>query len=261
MESIQPSGVTSSPTVHLFSDRETLSRWTARTLREYIHRKPDLLLAAPTGSTPTRAYELLAQYALAEPEGFSKLRLLKIDEWGGLAMDDPATCETYLQQHLVSPLGISPERYIAWNSRPADPLEECQRIAGLLRKHGPIDLCMLGVGANGHLAFNEPADTLQAGPHVAKLTEESMNHPMLKATSARPAYGLTIGMLDILNSREILLLVSGAHKAAQLKRLMEPVVSPQFPASLLHVHPNVSVAADRDAARLLNLDDSPLELP
>lgn len=221
----------------------------ARQIADHVRHDPRLLIGAATGSTPTPTYELLARMAAGDARFFPDVRLLKVDEWGGLAMDDPATCEVYLQEKLVRPLSIAPERYLGWNSQPGNPDSECRRIERWLAEHGPIGLCILGLGANGHLAFNEPGDGLIPGPHVAQLSRESLGHPMLSASRSAPSYGLTIGIGDILRSRRILLLVSGAAKATQLARLREPLVSTHFPASFLWLHPNVTILCDREAAK------------
>ena len=106
-------------------------------------------------------------------------RWLKLDEWGGLAMDDPATCEHQLQSTLIAPLAAT-DRYVAFNSRPQDRASECARIAAWLAANGPIDVCVLGLGRNGHLGFNEPDDALTPHAHIAELAESSMTHAMLK---------------------------------------------------------------------------------
>ena len=231
---------------------EAMSRRAAEVVAGDLRDHPRLLLGAATGATPAPTYELLRHRGREEPQLSNQFRLLKLDEWGGLAMDDPATCEVYLRDKLVGPLSISADRYGAWNSTPADPVAECHRMASWLARHGPIDLCVLGLGANGHLAFNEPAETLTPGPHVARLTETSLRHPMLQSARGRPAFGFTVGMADILQSRRVLLLVSGAHKAAQLRRLVEGRITTQFPASFLLLHPNLTVLCDREAASLID---------
>jgi galactosamine-6-phosphate isomerase len=230
-------------------DHEQMSVRAAHLIVDEVRRDPRLLIGAATGSTPTRTYKLLGEMAAAEACPFAEVRLLKVDEWGGLAMDDRATCEVYLQEKLVQPLSISPDRYLAWNSHPNNPDAECQRISRWLAEHGPLGLCILGMGTNGHLAFNEPGDWLHPGPHVARLSSESLRHPMLNASTAAPSYGLTIGIADILRSRRILLLVSGGAKTAQLSRLTEPTVTTRFPASFLWLHPDVTILCDRQAAK------------
>jgi galactosamine-6-phosphate isomerase len=183
-------------------DAATMSRRAADLIVERVRAKPDLLLCTATGATPTLTYELFVQAAAREPSLASRLRIIKLDEWGGLSGDDPATCEAYLQEKLIRPLRIPPGRYTSWHTDPPDPQAECGRIEAWLAGHGPIDLCVLGLGINGHIGFNEPAEALQPGPHVAQLAAESMQHPMLLRSPARPRYGLTLGIGDICRSGE-----------------------------------------------------------
>ena len=176
------------------------------------------------------------------------MRVIKVDEWGGLGLADPATCESDLRRRLLVPLQIAPDRYAGFESHPSDPRLECERVWQWLARNGPIDLCVLGVGVNGHIAMNEPALALSPGPHLAELTPASLGHPMLAASNAKPAYGLTLGMADILQSRTILLLAGGERKRPVLERLRRPQVTPQFPVSFLWLHPNATVLCDEEAA-------------
>jgi len=230
-------------------DYEAMSQLAAELIVEEIRRQPDLLLCAASGSTPIRCYELLAEKRRAEPQWFDRLRVLKLDEWGGLPMDDPATCEAYLRHYLIEPLGISDDRYLTFQSNPPDPQVECQRIRRLLAEHSPIDLCLLGLGVNGHLGLNEPADSLPAFTHIAGLSESSRQHSMLDKATRLPEYGMTLGLAEILTARKIVLLVSGANKKGPLERLRSPQISTAFPASLLWLHPDVTCLYDREAVQ------------
>jgi 6-phosphogluconolactonase/glucosamine-6-phosphate isomerase/deaminase len=146
---------------------------------------------------------------------------------------------------------VPSERYFGWESQPADAEAECRRMAAWLAVHGPIDIQVLGLGENGHLGFNEPAAQLQAKPHVARLSPASLGHSMLGPSRGRAAYGLTLGMDDILGARRIMLLVTGEHKARQLRRLATSETSSEFPASLLRRHRGVTVFCDAAAAALI----------
>ncbi len=232
----------------VLSDYESLSRQAAAWLVEQLRERPNALVCLAAGSTPLRTYELLAEHGVAEPADFARCQLLKLDEWGGLAMDDPATCEHQLRTTLVEPLGAA-DRYMAFESQPKDPAAECGRIADWLEQHGPIDVCVLGLGVNGHLGFNEPAEFLEPHAHVAQLSESSLTHAMLRQSQGRPTFGLTLGMADLLQSREVLLLVSGTTKRGPLERLLTGRISTDFPASLLHLHPRVTLLADTAAFR------------
>ena len=174
--------------------------------------------------------------------------MLQIDEWGGLTPGDPATCEADLRTKVLEPLGITRNRYQGFRTDATDPEAECARIARWLAANGPIDVCILGLGGNGHVAMNEPAEAMVPHAHVAELAKSSRNHAMLKHLAKKPRYGFTLGMADILCSRRILLLVNGKRKRSALKRLMRPRVTPRFPASFLWLHPDATVLCDREAA-------------
>lgn len=241
----------------VYPDEEAMSAAAAAWLARELDLCPTLLTSLATGASPRRMYELLAARAWQEPGLFARARWIKLDEWGGLAMGDPATCETFLRERLLDPIGVPPERYFGWESRPADVETECRRVADWLAAHGPIDVQILGLGANGHLGLNEPAPELQGGPHRAQLSPVSLSHAMLRRSKGRVAYGLTLGMDDILASRRILLLVPGARKAPQLLRLLTGGVSNEFPASWLQRHADVVVFCDAAAASLVERELQP----
>jgi len=221
------------PDIRVFDNHESLSTEAAVRICGALAGKPSLLLCAAGGSTPVRTYQLLAEHRVREPEVFRRLRVVKLDEWGGLATDDPGTCEHQLQTILVRPLGLPAEHYFGFNSNPADPEAECQRVRDRLAAEGPIDLCILGLGMNGHVAMNEPAQSLKPFAHVARLAESTLAHPMLSNSKSPPTYGLGLGMAEILTAREILLLVNGTKKREPLRKLLRREITTEFPASFL----------------------------
>ena len=225
-----------------------MSQEAAEIICTELKQRPDLLLCVSAGGTPTRAYQLLAARCRREPRLFARLRVIQIDEWGGLAPGHPATCEADLRAKLLEPLGITDHRFIELRTNATDPAAECSRIARWLDANGPIDICILGLGINGHIAMNEPAAALAPHAHVAKLAPTSRHHAMLKTLKRKPHYGLTLGMGDILRSRRVLLLVNGKRKRTALRRLMKPVVTTRFPASFLWLHSDATILCDEDAA-------------
>lgn len=234
--------------IQVLDSYEAMSRAAADLICRELMQRPNLLLCASAGATPTRAYELLAARYGHQPKPFARLRVLQIDEWGGLVRGDPASCAEDLRTKLLEPLGITRNRFAGFRTDTTKPEADCRRIAHWLAANGPIDICILGLGTNGHVAMDEPAEAIKPQAHVAALTESSRKHGMLKSLARRPRYGLTLGMADILRSRRILLLVNGKRKRPALRRLMKPVVTTQFPASLLWLHPDATVLCDREAA-------------
>lgn len=227
-------------------DHEAVSQHAADWLVERLRAKPSSLLCLATGSTPMRTYALLAERVARDPRLIAQCRVLNLDEWGGLGPDDPPSCGRQLNAALIEPLGLS-DRYIAFDGKAPDPAAECARIADWLAEHGPIDTCVLGLGMNGHLGFNEPAESLQPHAHVAALSEASLAHAMIQGASRCPTGGLTLGMADLLHAEEILLLVTGAAKLGPLARVLSGRIATDFPASLLQLHPRTTVLCDTAA--------------
>lgn len=202
-----------------------------------IKQNPQSLFCPATGNSPTGIYKKLAekQFGIV----VAHLVFIKLDEWYGLGADDAGSCEEYLNKHLLQPLKISPECVISFDGKTSDPDKEFERVRKYLDDNGPIDLCVLGLGANGHIAFNEPADTLQPQPHLAVLSEASLAHKMVSNSGVQLKYGMTLGMADILQSKKIILPVFGKSKRAVMEKLMEGKISTDLPASFLWLHPDV----------------------
>jgi galactosamine-6-phosphate isomerase len=227
------------------NDYLEMSKKAASLLLEEIGHTPDLLLCAATGSSPEGLYSALSALAGRDRTIFRQLRILKLDEWGGIPENHPVSCETFLQKKLLGPLGIPPERYISFASDPENREAECMRIHSRIIHEGPIDICILGLGKNGHLGLNEPAAELEPFCHVAVLTEESLRHSMVEAMESKPSYGLTLGMQEILSSRKIMMLVAGKEKKHMVERFLEGKISTNLPASFLWLHPDVECLVDR----------------
>lgn len=231
----------------VLEDYEAISREATHRVLGRLRQKPDLLLCASAGGSPTGLYRRLVAHAQKEPELFKGLRVLQIDEWGGLPPGHPASCKADLWEKLIQPLGLSGDRFIPFETDATQPETEIMRVGAWLQKHGPIDICILGLGVNGHIAMNEPADTLAPRVHLARLAETSLQHAMLRGVAKKPTWGLTLGMADILQSREILLLVNGAAKQPGVTRLLRGEISTQFPASFLWLHPAATLLCDAAA--------------
>ena len=244
MENARASGLR----MQVLDTYEAMSRAAADFIFTELRRRPNLLLCVSAGATPTRTYELLAARSVRRPKLFNGLRVLQIDEWGGLMPGDPATCAADLRTKVLEPLGIARNHFKGLRTDATDPEAECDRMARWLAANGPIDVCILGLGNNGHVAMNEPAEALTPQAHVAALAESSRRHGMLKDLAKKPRYGLTLGMADILSSRRILLLVNGKRKRPAVGRLMKSQVTASFPASFLWLHPDATVLCDREAA-------------
>ena len=242
------STTTESFTLYVCPDADEASQRAATLVADQIRRKPDSLICTASGSTPTGAYAKLGKLAAENQLAVDRVSIVKLDEWLGLPLHDAHTCESFLRQNVLEPLRIPADRYIGFDSQPADEFAECRRIESEIQASGGIDLAILGIGVNGHIGLNEPAEFLQPGCHVADLAPTTVGHTMLEGTADRVTRGLTMGMRDILAARRILLLAFGGQKAKPIRELLKKRVTARFPASFLWLHPNVTCLCDQAAA-------------
>lgn len=232
---------------HFFSDFESMSNQGFEWIKEAVVQKPNLLFCVASGGSPSGSYAKLAAYKEQHPDFGSDLRVIKLDEWGGLEANSPFTSELDVQQKFVQPMGISPERYWTLDPFTQDPEEECVAMEQVLEREGPLDICILGIGVNGHIALNEPREEHQLPFHVCQLAESTLANGILKRLQQPPKFGMTIGMRGILQAKLILLFVAGSGKKEAFEQLQKEMVNPLFPASFLWLHPNVQVLIDRQA--------------
>jgi galactosamine-6-phosphate isomerase len=212
---------------------DQMSQWACDVVGAVLSAKPDANLCLATGGSPEGLYAEMVRRKLG-----TDMRVTKLDEWHGLPDEHTATSEYFLRTRVLGPLAIPEERYLAFDGMAEDPEAECRRIAQLLR---PVDLAILGIGRNGHLGLNEPADELIPGPHVAELTLQTRSHGMLATSGSEVTHGLTMGIGNIMRAERVLLLITGPGKGQALAELKRGVVTTRLPASILHLHPRVDV--------------------
>lgn len=244
------------PQLEVQADYAAMSRRAATLIDAAIRARPDLVLALPTGATPVATYEELVALHQRAGTDWSRVTTFNLDEYLGAAPDDPHSYAAYMAQHLFSKVNLSPDRCHLPRGLAADPQAEAARYEAAIDAAGGIDLCVLGVGINGHLGFNEPGESLVGPTHVTELREETWqrNFPDLARlpkeqrppTEFRRAY--TMGIATILQARRIILLASGREKRAILRQALDGPVAPRNPASLLQLHADVTLVLDEAAA-------------
>jgi galactosamine-6-phosphate isomerase len=237
--------------LHIAPDIPSLACHAADIVCDLLAARPAAHLCLAAGGTPRPLYRELVGRAQSGSVSFAEARITKLDEWHGLPMSDPATCETDLRIHLLDPLGIRPEQYLGFDSMAPNPEAEARRVAECLKGLPPFDVSVLGLGLNGHIGMNEPADGLPPHTHVAELAEQSRHHAMLRELDSPPTHGLTMGLADLMHSRQIILLVTGEAKRHALQRLLTGPITTRFPASLLLLHPCCSCLADAESSAAL----------
>lgn len=222
-----------------------LSHRAVQIILSRIEEQPDLLLCAATGNTPRGAYKKLGRTAKTRDIECSGIKLVQLDEWVSLPADHEASCQNQLHNELVKALDI--REFCSINGDAGQMEDELTKVNEYLEKNGPIDLCVLGLGLNGHLGFNEPSKELRDTCHLVSLSKESMTHAMVEGVKPVPNQGITLGMKQLLDSRQIVLLVSGDSKREIFAELIDSEVNPALPASYLINHPNTICLVDQEA--------------
>lgn len=244
-------------------DEAAASALAARIVQRLLTRKPAAVLGLPAGGTPRRLYQELRGLHRDGALSFRAATTFNLDEYIGIAADHPASFRAALQAQLFDHVDVTPERTHIPDGMAADPAAECEAYERLIAAAGGIDLQILGIGADGHLGFNEPSSSLGSRTRVKTLMAST------RARSAGefgggadnvPRHAITMGLGTILEARQCLLLAFGDAKAEAIRRAVEGPVTAMCPASVLQLHPDVRVVLDPAAARLLELRQYYLEV-
>jgi len=235
--------------IELAASADDLSRQAADMLGAIVRDKPGAVLGLATGKTPLGLYAELSRRVAAGDIDLRGVTAFAIDELHGVPRDHPATNASYFARELSLPLAA----LHIMNSEAPDPQAECDRVRELIERAGDLDLVVLGIGRNGHLAFNEPGSAFDSRARKVALEQSTREQyaPYFGSLEQTPAVGLTLGMADLLAARKALLLATGAEKAEIVARALEGPVSDEVPASALQRHPSATALLDPAAAARL----------
>lgn len=222
---------------------EEMSAKAAVLIAAEILKKPDCILGFATGGTPVGTYAELARLHKAGTLDFADVTTYNLDEYVGAPPTDKNSYIAFMNENLFKHVNIKPENTHLPNGMAADPEEECQRYEAAIKAAGGIDLQLLGIGHNGHIGFNEPADIFKDATNHVKLTESTINANARYYASPDevPKSALSMGIGTIMRARSILLLISGKDKAEIAQKALYGPVTPQVPASILQFHQNCTV--------------------
>ena len=230
-----------------YSTDAALAAALARMLVDTITRVPNAVLGLPTGRTPLALYEELIRLTREESVDWSDLRTFNLDEFVGLGRGDAGSYRTFMHDRLFRHVNIRPEHVGFLNGRAGDLDAECERYEHAIRSAGGMDVLVLGIGANGHIGFNEPAEALSARTHRVTLVEPTRAANALwfgGDLSRVPHEALTMGMGTILAARAIVLIAIGEAKEEAVRAMLYGSVTTRVPASFLQLHPQVTVMID-----------------
>lgn len=228
-----------------------LSKRVADIIESEMKEKSNLVLGLATGSTPVGTYEELIKRYKEEGLDFSKITTFNLDEYLGIPHDHVNSYHYFMEENFFKSINIDNDKINIPNGNPENVEEYCKAYDKKIENQGGIDIQILGIGENGHIAFNEPDDKLYLGTHVTDLTESTIkaNSRFFDSIDDVPKKAITMGLGSIMKSKKILLLASGKNKANTIKKLLKDgVVSTHNPASLLLLHPDVTIILDEEAA-------------
>jgi glucosamine-6-phosphate deaminase len=232
------------------ADAEVASRRAARFVAELVRRKPDCVLGLATGSTPLAVYRELIRLHREQGLDFSQVTTFNLDEYVGLGPTDPHSYRFFMQQNLFDHLNVAAARTHVPDGRALDFELHSRQYEQKIKDAGGIDLQVLGLGSDGHIAFNEPGSSLGSRTRLKSLASETVrdNARFFGGEDKVPRLAVTMGVGTILESRRCLLLAFGAHKAAAVRDKIEGPITAQVTASALQLHREVICVLDEAAA-------------
>ena len=230
-------------------DYQDMSRKAANIISAQVIMKPDCVLGLATGSTPIGAYENLVNWYQKGDLDFSGVTTVNLDEYKGLTRDNDQSYYYFMNEHLFSKVNVDPKRTFLPDGTEPDSAKACEDYNHVIESVGGVDLQLLGLGHNGHIGFNEPSDIFKAKTHCVDLTETTIqaNKRFFASIDDVPRQAYTMGIHTIMQARKILVVVSGAEKAAIVKEAFFGPITPKVQASVLQLHHDVILVADEAA--------------
>lgn len=237
----------------IFPDTSSAADYVSTALINKIASKPDVVLGLATGGTMEPIYERFVADARAQNLDVSRLTSFNLDEYVGLSPDHPKSYAAYMHKHLFKHLGFDHSRHYLPDGEAQNLDEYCKEFSRKVKQHGNIELQLLGVGGNGHIGFNEPGTSFDSCCHVVQLSERTRidNSRFFAKNAIVPASAITMGMQEIMDSHEILLVATGASKAAIVAEYYQNDVTEDIPFTILKRHPRAKIVLDEAAASLL----------
>ena len=238
--------------VKIFDTLEQIGEYAAQLFIEQINEKPDSVLGLATGASPVPTYNALTQAYKNGKVSFSQVKTFNLDEYCDLARDDKNSYYTFMHENLFNHIDIKEENVHFLNGCAPDAQAECKAYDELINQTGGIDMQLLGIGNNAHIAFNEPADMFSSGSYRIKLTDSTVEANKIYFEKGNmPRYALTMGIGMIVRAKSIILIATGPKKASAVYNMLENQITPHVPASILQRHGNCTVLLDAPAASML----------
>ena len=235
------------------TDYEDMSRKAANIIAAQVVMDPACVLGLATGSTPIGTYQNLIKAYEAGDLDFSQVSTYNLDEYRGLSHDDPQSYHYFMKENLFDHINIDQANTHVPDGSDPDAEAACSEYDRIVEEAGYPDLQLLGIGNNGHIAFNEASDHLIAVAHTEKLTQSTIdaNARFFASRDDVPTHAYTMGIGSIMKAKRVLLVVNGEKKAQAVKDCFFGPIKPQAPGSILQLHPDFTLVADEAALSLV----------
>ncbi|NJP40010.1 glucosamine-6-phosphate deaminase [Oscillospiraceae bacterium HV4-5-C5C] len=240
--------------IQIFENADQVAKAGANLVAAQLLEDPQSVLGLPTGSTPIGVYDQLIRLYEDGVISFAETTTFNLDEYLGLSKDNDQSYYHFMLEHLFSQVNVQAENINIPDGTVDDPVAECERYEQAIAEAGGMDLQLLGLGRNGHIGFNEPDSFFQKATHVVELTENTINANarFFADPDQVPRQALSMGIGTIMDAAKIILVATGSSKAEAVKAMVEGNIDPLCQASILQLHPSVTILLDRDAAALLS---------
>lgn len=232
---------------------EGLSEKAFEIMRAVLAEKKDAVLGLATGSTPIGLYQKMIEDHEKNGTSYRAVKAVNLDEYAGLSPENDQSYRYFMRSNLFDHIDIDLKNTFIENGLAQDTAKECARYDAILATL-PRDVQILGIGANGHIAFNEPNTPFEMTTHLVDLTENTiqMNARFFESEADVPRRAFTMGPKSIMDAKKIVILAVGKNKAEAVRAMVEGEVTPALPASILQKHADCTLIADEDAASLLS---------
>ncbi|WP_294188585.1 glucosamine-6-phosphate deaminase [uncultured Clostridium sp.] len=232
---------------------DELSKVAANEMASVVKNNPKAILGLATGGSPIGMYKELIKMNKEGEIDFSKVTTVNLDEYVGLSGDHPQSYRYFMNENLFNHINIDKKNTYVPNGLAKNIEEECKNYDNKIENLGGTDVQLLGIGNNGHIAFNEPDEDLVSGTHLTNLTQDTIqaNARFFDSIDEVPKTALTMGLGGIMKSKKIIVIASGESKAEAVKAMVNGKISTKMPASMLQMHRDVVVIVDEAAAKLL----------
>lgn len=239
--------------VKVLKNADAIGKAAASMFAARVIEKPNCVLGLATGSTPIPTYKAMADLYNAGAVDYSKVTTYNLDEYVGLGHEHDQSYYYFMHDNLFKYINIPEESIHVLSGTAADLDAECAAYEKSIEKDGGIDLQILGIGHNGHIAFNEPADAFAPVTHVVSLTERTIeaNTRFFASSADVPRQAVSMGIGTIMKAKAIVLIATGAGKAQAVHDMVYGEIDPSCPASILQLHPNCTILCDKEAGSML----------